>query len=297
MQMFKQRISMDTHKRATLLIVDESQTRSIDVDTRWLPYIKPALIGLAAATAILSVSVCALLYKNHTAAKDTAALRERVGDLQNFTSAEVNAKITELRKSEKAVLELQNYLQARGAYTAPSGKSSQENQPNNAAGGPLLKVSASTPFMGSFSQTTAHLLDVVKHIPLGVPIQSEMTSRFGVRANPFTGEGGEFHPGLDFRGQVGDPVKATANGTVNFAGYQNGYGNMVKIALSNGYEIMFGHLSEIDVQMGQTINAGDLVGKVGSTGRSTGPHLHYEIRKDGTPIDPEHFLTLSSPAQ
>ena len=100
--------------------------------------------------------------------------------------------------------------------------------------------------------------------------------------------------GLQVAGEIGDPVKSTATGVVNFAGVQNGYGNIVRISLQSGYEIMFAHLSAIDVKNGQTVNAGDIIGKVGSTGRSTGPHLHYEIRKDGTPIDPEQFLVVSA---
>ena len=198
----------------------------------------------------------------------------------------------ELRKSEKAVLELQNYLQERGAYTPPLQKTTEDGKPNSAAGGPFIKISAPVPFMGSFSQNTQNLLSSIKKMPLGVPAPTEITSRFGARSNPFTGGGGEFHPGLDFRGQVGDPIQSTASGVVNFAGSQNGYGNVVRIGLDNGYEILFAHMSKIDVRQGQKVDAGDIVGRVGSTGRSTGPHLHYEVRKDGLPVDPERFLTL-----
>ena len=148
--------------------------------------------------------------------------------------------------------------------------------------------------MGTFAQNTQKILLAAQKMPLGAPVPTEISSRFGGRANPFSGYGGEIHLGLDFRGEVGDPVKATASGVVNYASMQNGYGNIVRITHENGYETLFAHLSQIDVQMGQTIKAGDVVGKLGSTGRSTGPHLHYEIRKDGTPIDPERFLTLSS---
>ena len=169
-----------------------------------------------------------------------------------------------------------------------------ETGKNNAAGGPILKISAPIPFMGSFAQNTQNILLAAQKMPLGVPAPTEISSRFGGRANPFTGGGGELHLGIDFRGENGDPIKATATGVVNFAGTQNGYGNIVRITHDNGYETMFAHMSSIDVQVGQTVKAGDVVGKVGSTGRSTGPHLHYEIRKDGAPIDPERFLTLSS---
>ncbi len=281
-------------KRSTVLIVDQEQTQSIEVNTQLLRHLKPTLIALGLATAVLSVGVIGLAVKNRAVTQDNASLHEKVGHLENFTSAEVNAKLTELRKSEKAVLELQNYLQERGALTPPPQKAADDGKPNSAAGGPALKISAPVPFMGSYAQNTQNLLNAIKKMPLGLPAPTEITSSFGNRSNPFTGGGGEFHPGMDFRGQVGDPIQSTASGVVNFAGTQNGYGNIVRITLDNGYEIMFGHMSEIDVKQGQTVNAGDVVGKVGSTGRSTGPHLHYEIRKDGTPIDPARFLSLTS---
>ncbi len=285
---------MSKHNYSTVLIVDEDQTQSLEVNTQLLRYIKPALIGLTAATVALTLGVVTLAVKNYSTAKDNQSLRQKVGDLEGFTSAEVNAKITELRKSEKAVLELQNYLQERGAIVPPPVKGELEQGKNNAAGGPALKISAPIPFMSKFSQNTQNLLALAQTMPLGVPAPTEISSRFGGRANPFTGGGGEMHPGLDFRGEIGDPIKATATGVVNFAGYQNGYGNIVRITHSSGYETMFAHMSAINVQVGATVKAGEVVGEVGSTGRSTGPHLHYEIRKDGVAIDPERFLTVKA---
>ena len=97
------------------------------------------------------------------------------------------------------------------------------------------------------------------------------------------------HTGLDFRGDSGDPVKSTASGTVSHAGWQGGYGKLVEIEHGNGLATRYGHLSEIDVRVGQYIKIGQVVGKIGSTGRSTGPHLHYETRVEGDPVDPQNF--------
>ena len=130
-------------------------------------------------------------------------------------------------------------------------------------------------------------------MPLGRPAQGGLSSGFGPRHNPFSGKGSEFHHGLDFRGNVGDPVRVTANGTVEFAGTMNGYGQVVKVRHGYGYSTVYGHLSHIDVQPGQTVKAGDLIGKIGSTGRSTGPHLHYEVRLNNEPHDPATFLSLA----
>jgi murein DD-endopeptidase MepM/ murein hydrolase activator NlpD len=98
------------------------------------------------------------------------------------------------------------------------------------------------------------------------------------------------HTGIDFRAPTGQPARATAGGTVISAGYNRGYGNMVEIDHGNGLTTRFAHLSKVLVKKGQTIAKGDTVGQTGSTGRSTGPHLHYEVRVNGRAIDPMTFI-------
>ena len=128
-------------------------------------------------------------------------------------------------------------------------------------------------------------------VPVRKPIMGEidLSSSFGVRSDPF-GRGPAMHSGLDFRSSHGDPVRATASGTVTTAGWNGGYGKMVEIDHGNGLSTRYGHLSEIDVKVGQSVRVGQTVGRVGSTGRSTGPHLHYETRVDGDAVDPQKFL-------
>jgi murein DD-endopeptidase MepM/ murein hydrolase activator NlpD len=98
------------------------------------------------------------------------------------------------------------------------------------------------------------------------------------------------HTGIDLRGDAGEPVRATASGNVTIAGRQGGYGNMVEIDHGNGLTTRYGHLSEVDVKVGQIVRIGEVIGKIGSTGRSTGPHLHYETRINGVAVDPGKFL-------
>jgi murein DD-endopeptidase MepM/ murein hydrolase activator NlpD len=133
-----------------------------------------------------------------------------------------------------------------------------------------------------------HLLSAV---PVRKPISGEidLSSGFGVRTDPFLGRPA-MHTGLDFRSNIGDPVRATATGKVTTAGRNGGYGNMVEIDHGNGFATRYGHLSQIDVKVGQHVKIGQIVGRVGSTGRSTGPHLHYETRIDGEAVDPQKFL-------
>ena len=128
-------------------------------------------------------------------------------------------------------------------------------------------------------------------VPVRKPIVGDidLSSSFGIRSDPF-GRGPAMHSGLDFRSSHGDPVRATATGTVVTAGWNGGYGKMVEIDHGNGISTRYGHLSEIEVKTGQTVRIGQTIGRVGSTGRSTGPHLHYETRIDDTPVDPQKFL-------
>jgi murein DD-endopeptidase MepM/ murein hydrolase activator NlpD len=126
------------------------------------------------------------------------------------------------------------------------------------------------------------------------PVFGKLESGFGGRRNPFGGSGYEFHSGQDIDAQTGDPVVAGASGTVTFAGVQNGYGNLVVIDHGGGLTTRYGHLSHIDVAQSQTVARGQFIGRVGSTGRSTGPHLHYEIRINDEPVDPLQYLLTSS---
>jgi murein DD-endopeptidase MepM/ murein hydrolase activator NlpD len=98
------------------------------------------------------------------------------------------------------------------------------------------------------------------------------------------------HTGLDMLADTGEPVRATANGKVTAAGWNGGYGKAVDIDHGNGFSTRYGHLSAIDVRMGQSVRIGQVIGKVGTTGRSTGSHLHYETRLWGEAVDPEKFL-------
>jgi murein DD-endopeptidase MepM/ murein hydrolase activator NlpD len=116
-----------------------------------------------------------------------------------------------------------------------------------------------------------------------------MSSNFGSRADPFLGSAA-FHAGIDFRSPQGRKVEATAAGKVIVAGRSGGYGNLVEIDHGKGLTTRYAHLSRIDVGVGESVKAGDVIGRVGSTGRSTGPHLHYETRRDGVAVNPVRYL-------
>jgi murein DD-endopeptidase MepM/ murein hydrolase activator NlpD len=122
------------------------------------------------------------------------------------------------------------------------------------------------------------------------PVNGKLEGGFGGRRNPFGGPGYEFHSGQDIEADMGAPVISGASGRVTFVGWQNGYGQLVVVDHGGGLTTRYGHLSHIDVDLDQVVSRGQLVGKVGSTGRSTGPHLHYEVRINDQPVNPLPYL-------
>jgi len=134
------------------------------------------------------------------------------------------------------------------------------------------------------------LENALAHIPQVMPADGTMvSSSYGVRRDPFTGEAA-MHSGLDFRGGIGAPIHAAAKGRVTFIGVKGGYGNAVEISHGNGLMTRYAHMSGFKARVGQDVAAGDVIGLIGSTGRSTGPHLHFEVRVNGRAVNPRTFL-------
>jgi murein DD-endopeptidase MepM/ murein hydrolase activator NlpD len=130
-------------------------------------------------------------------------------------------------------------------------------------------------------------------VPSSRPLNTAtFTSGYGVRSDPFRGQAA-MHAGIDLAAPTGTAVYATADGMVDHASWEGGYGNMVEIEHGKGLSTRFGHLSRVLVHAGQMVHRGDLIALVGSTGRSTGPHLHYEVRIDGRAVNPVPFLQAS----
>ena len=130
---------------------------------------------------------------------------------------------------------------------------------------------------------------IASSTPTVAPVRGLLNSGFGARTDPFTGEGA-FHPGLDISTSFHEPVLATAEGVVVKSGWLGDYGKAVAITHATGYTTIYGHMDAIFVHEGQRVRRGDRVGLVGSTGRATGPHLHYEVRKNDRPLNPLEYI-------
>jgi murein DD-endopeptidase MepM/ murein hydrolase activator NlpD len=170
----------------------------------------------------------------------------------------------------------------------------------NGMGGPNIPSNADAPDsaertvelesrLSSLETQFARRSRIASSTPTVAPVRGLLNSGFGPRKDPFTGEG-SFHPGLDISTRRHEPVLATAEGVVVKSGWSGDYGKEVEIAHSTGYMTIYGHLDEILVKDGQRVHRGEKVGLVGSTGRSTGPHLHYEVRKDDRAVNPLEYI-------
>jgi murein DD-endopeptidase MepM/ murein hydrolase activator NlpD len=159
------------------------------------------------------------------------------------------------------------------------------------SGGPFIPQSE-TGYDDLLYRTDTYLKKI-QYIPLGRPVQGTITSRFGKRKDPVNKKKG-FHTGVDFRGKRGEKIYATADGIVQKAFVNGGYGKYLSIGHGNGYTTNFAHLQTFLVKKGARVERGRLIGLVGNTGRSTGPHLHYEIKLDKKPINPQKFMKFAN---
>jgi len=157
------------------------------------------------------------------------------------------------------------------------------------SGGPYISMES---YSDKLITNTDKYLALIKKMPLGFPIYTEISSPYGKRVDPINGKIG-FHEGIDFKGTSGDKVRSTGDAIVKSAGYKSGYGNCIVLVHGNGYETMYAHLSKKLVARGDQIKRGQVIGLVGSTGRSTGSHLHYEVRHWGKAINPLKYMRVN----
>lgn len=211
------------------------------------------------------------------------------------------AQLVALKDMDETLAETQKRL--RGALSETgldTDRMVAQSSIAKGVGGPFvpLKIDPSAgPFEATLSalqpriSAVMRLRGLVDQLPLAKPMSGDIdfTSNYGYRVDPFT-RSPAMHTGVDFRAEAGSPIRATAPGKVVTAEYSGGYGNMVEIEHANGITTRYAHMSAILASVGQTVTVGTVVGRVGTTGRSTGPHLHYETRINDEPVDPTRFL-------
>ncbi len=243
---------------------------------------------LAAMLLVFFVLIGAIVFLTSNNLKQVQlreALAQKIQSMHvTYAQVDTNAIRDKFTTIDKELVTINGYLRARGIRSTlkvPEGGEEDHD---------IISTDEISDFYDNYLKK---IIYNISYTPLGYPYPGAITSTFGHRENPFSGEGVETHKGVDIRGAWGSPVKAMAKGEVEFAGLRGGFGNCIMLKHGNGFETLYGHLSKILVSVGQKIEIGQQIGNIGSTGRSTGPHLHYEVHKNGEKIDPKNFLTLN----
>jgi murein DD-endopeptidase MepM/ murein hydrolase activator NlpD len=280
---------------STLIILSKNKqgTKTIQIKTRHISRLKYYALTLLGVIVALVGTIFFLHNKNQQQEQEKQQLLTQIVKLQGDIPANLQ-KINDNHTAQTYIQAIEGKLKSINDFLKKRGVKGFSTKAvggdANAEGG---KLSDKEVYM-AYNDYLTHLVNTVAFTPMGYPRISSMTSGFGFRSDPFNSASAEFHPGIDFKGSKGDVAKCTANGRVVFAGWSGGYGNCVRVQHENGFETLYGHLSRITVKVGQSVSVGEKVGEVGSTGHSTGTHLHYEVRKDGKPVNPVKFLTLNN---
>lgn len=280
---------------STIVILNKNKqgAKTIQIRTRHIANLKYYGIGLFSVVALLVGAIVLLQKRSQQQEAEKQLLLTQIVSLKGQIPIELQ-KANEKNSAQSYIQAIEGKLKSINEYLRKRGLKGFSTKAVGGDGNVEgTKLSDKEVYM-AYNDYLAHVVNSVAFTPMGYPRISSMTSSFGFRSDPFSTEHAEFHPGIDFKGSRGDVAKCTANGRVVSAGWNGGYGNCVRVAHANGFETLYGHLSRITVKVGQELSVGDKVGEVGSTGRSTGAHLHYEVRKDGKPINPVKFLTLNN---
>ncbi len=213
------------------------------------------------------------------------AFVERLTRLADRRAAAAEARISALGMSPSAMLASLNDRSAQGGpfqalFTGRDGSLDPRFQ---RLGVSLARMEALERGLAGIPQVNPASLEYI-------------SSGFGYRSDPFTG-GAAFHAGLDFKGPIGAPIYAAAAGKVSYAGVRQGYGNVIEIDHGNGLMTRYAHMSRFAAALGQSVSAGDVIGAIGNSGRSTGPHLHFEVRINDRPVNPRPFLEAAARVQ
>ncbi|MCU1266367.1 MAG: hypothetical protein JWM21_2685 [Acidobacteria bacterium] len=264
-----------------------SQIRRICLHKKWLK-VSAVLAFLVMASAV---------YGFYGLTQQAAHMRiERENERLRAETDRQRRELNQLNQRVEAVEDTSRKLAEK------SGVINNDDSSLHGAGGPAIPLNAAglAALEAKMSRVelemSAHELVLREHgfTPSIWPVDGKLESGFGGRRNPFGGSSYEFHDGQDIVVPSGTPVVAGAKGTVTFVGWQHGYGRLVVIDHGGGLTTRYGHLSEFDVEQDQEVARGEFIGRVGSTGRSTGPHLHYEVRINDNPVNPLQYLLTSA---
>ena len=302
---------MNEEKRYKIQFIDneEDVTRTVRLSLRSL---RVLAIGAGAAVALLTVGAVLSIYtlmNGEMHASETAQLRE-ANRIQQEQILQVSKKASALQQDLDSLRRAEDGLRAIvGAPPVAADETVQEGTVSPTGGEQHTPTTAdlsealemieerlstrrssidllAETMRREFPGAASYASDSAPHTTPSIwPAAGYVSSPYGLRFN-----GTEFHQGIDIAADMGTPIVATADGVVTAAGWNGGYGNMVDVDHGGGIVTRYGHASAVAVTVGQQVRRGEVIAYVGSTGRSTGPHVHYEVRVDGQPVNPAGYL-------
>jgi murein DD-endopeptidase MepM/ murein hydrolase activator NlpD len=259
----------------TIMLIPHSKTRPVNFKVPFVGMFTTVVLCCFGIVFILSIAVDTFEYY-------------RMKDKLNYYSQqflELNKTMAALKKAENEFKRLFSMKSREKVLenldTSDSGSIDMENLKQ--------KIKSTVESVGEIKDYLRVQRDIYVATPKGSPVIGGISSYYGNREHPRSGEE-NFHSGIDISSSPGNPVKATADGIVSFSGWSGGSGNLVVLEHGHGFSTFYAHNRAIPVKVGQKVKRGDIIGYVGSTGNSTGPHVHYEIWKDGKSIDPVKYL-------
>lgn len=309
----KKAFTKNKSNHATFMYIPESESKVVSLRIPlWMPK------AIALALVLLLIGTSSLLYMTNSINKKYSSSKDEIYALANVNSSQKQ----EIEKLQNDAIQIQQQLEenikaldqikeivgikktteTKEESTAiqPSSTDSSQNTPADTSQ-QLDQVKTSYKELSTQLLSQRQLIDssveVVKKqvsflnaMPSIKPVNTRITDTYGNRSNPFTNRGSEFHKGIDFAGDTGTSIKATGDGVVTFAGWQSGYGKVLIISHGYGITTLYGHNSKLLVEKGDKVKKGQIVSKMGSTGRSTGSHLHYEVRVNGKIVNPAKYF-------
>lgn len=259
----------------TIMLVPHSKTRPLNLKVPFIGIFTSIILWCFGTVYIFSIAVDTFEYYK---------MKEKLNYYsQQFL--ELNATISALKKAEN---------EFRRLFSLGSKEKVLENIDTSDSGSidmETLKQQIRTTIetVGEIKDYLHTQRDIYLSTPKGFPVKGSISSYFGYRDNPRDGDN-EFHSGLDISASPGNPVRATADGIVSFSGWSGGSGNLVGLEHGHGFSTFYAHNRIIAVKVGQKVHRGDVISYVGSTGNATGPHVHYEIWKDGRHVNPQKYI-------
>jgi murein DD-endopeptidase MepM/ murein hydrolase activator NlpD len=259
----------------TIMLIPHSKTEPINFKVPFIGIFTSIVLCFFGIVYVISIAVSTVEYY-------------KMKNKLNYYSqqfSEVNTTISSLKKAETEFKRLFS-LGSRdkvleNVKTSDSGSLDIENLKK--------QITNSIETVGEIKEYLHIQRDIYLSTPKGFPVHGSISSPFGMREHPTSGED-NFHTGIDLSIPPGNPVRATADGIVSFSGRSGGSGNLVVLEHGHGYSTLYAHNRSIDVKIGQKVKRGDVISYAGSTGNSTGPHVHYEIWKEGKPVNPINYL-------